>query len=48
MRHYNLVHTRSGETIMSYLEDHRIDGNNIKGGWIMVVIANLGLVILAL
>ena len=33
---------------MNYLEDHRIDSQNITGGWIVVLIANLGLLILAL
>ena len=33
---------------MNYLEDHKIDRQNITGGWIVVLVANLGLVILAL
>lgn len=33
---------------MDYLDDHKIDSKNITGGWIVVLIANLGLIILAL
>lgn len=33
---------------MNYLEDHRMNSQDIKGGWIVVLIASLGLVILAL
>ena len=36
------------ETAMNYLEDHRIDTQALKGGWIVVLIANLALVVLAL
>ena len=33
---------------MDYLEDHRMNSQDIKGGLIMVIVANLALVILAL
>ena len=33
---------------MNYLQDHRMNSHDITGGWIVVLIANLGLVILAL
>ena len=33
---------------MNYLEDHRMNSQDIAGGWIVVIIANLALVILAL
>ncbi len=33
---------------MSYLEDHKMDDNDIKDGWIVVLIASLGFLILAL
>ena len=36
------------ETTMDYLEDHRIDAQDIRGGWIVVLLASLGLVALAL
>ena len=33
---------------MNYLEDHRIDRQDITGGWIVVLVANLSLLVLAL
>ena len=33
---------------MNYLEDHKMDDNDIKDGWIVVLVANLAFVILAL
>ena len=36
------------ETKMNYLEDHRMNSQDITGGWIVVLVANLALVILAL
>lgn len=33
---------------MTNYEDHTANGNTIKGGWIMVLLVNLGLVILTL
>lgn len=43
-----IVQQNKQETIMNYYEEHTADGNNIKAGWIMVLIVNLGLVILSL
>ena len=40
--------TADSETTMNYIEDHRIDSLDIRGGWVVVLIANLALVILAL
>ena len=36
------------ETAMNYLEDHRMNSQDITGGWIVVLIANLAFVILVL
>jgi len=33
---------------MNYLEDHRMNSQDLKGGWIVVLVANLALVILTL
>ena len=33
---------------MNYLDDRRIDRNNIKSGWILVAIVKLGFVALTL
>ena len=33
---------------MGYYDEHTANANTIKGGWIMVVLVNLGLVILTL
>lgn len=33
---------------MNYLEDHRVNYQDITGGWIVVLVANLAFVILAL
>ena len=33
---------------MNYLDDRIVDLDDIKSGWILVAIANLGLVVLAL
>ena len=35
-------------TTMTYIEEHSARGKDIKGGWIMVLIAVGGLVILSL
>lgn len=33
---------------MNYLEDHRMNSQDLNGGWIVVLVANLALVILTL
>lgn len=33
---------------MNYFDDRRVDFDDIKSGWILVAIANLGLVVLTL
>lgn len=33
---------------MNYIEEHTADGGAVKGGWIMVLIVNLGLIVVTL
>jgi hypothetical protein len=33
---------------MNYIEEHKVDSKDVKGGWIMVFLAGFGLVILSL
>lgn len=33
---------------MTYYEEHAANGNTLKGGWIMVLVVNLGFVLLTL
>lgn len=48
LQHYDPASTGSKEATMCYFDEHKADRGTVLGGWIMVLVVNLGLVIATL